>query len=374
MTEYPGILGHLLERARESTIHSSIFPSKNSMYEMKRLEIYDEYIHINTYNHYELEPNSYKYSFHRNLDLFNIKQIIIQKNDHALPFQLEAIEIEIGGQEVFRIPYFLIQAFHEIVNEDSFTTIINIDFSKYIDNILLLNLMYHEFSIKFIVTNPETANIKKISFISNNIFLTTEARRRMAMTSRFSFPIHQFESAIITSDIPSTITKFQLPFTGHSQGIFINLSINKIKNLSISVNNKHNIVYHNQYTLSMIATKVSENTFFLPYIASREPLNIYDFKSYKNAISYSHFDNAEITIETTEPIGSIQISSMNANALLYMSGMGGLMFYKSKEEINKPVKEADPPAESKIEEIKKDEVSETTKTTTLTKKIMNLFS
>jgi hypothetical protein len=255
--------------------------------------------------------------------------------------------------------------------------VIDIDFAKYIHNLLFLRLIYHQVKVFFIMKDGDVSNIQNISLITKDVILHNEARRRIAMASRYILPIHQFETLIQTIDTPSTTNKFHLTFDGFSQGLFINLPINKIKNISITINDKHQIISHTSHTLPMIATKISENVFFLPYIVNAQPLNLYDFKSYKNAISYSHFDKAELTIETTEPIELIQISSMNANMLSYISGMGGLMFYKIKEVKPKPAAEeaAVPPVQQ--EESKKEEVIDTEstqKTTTLRKRIFNLFT
>ena len=96
-----------------------------------------------------------------------------------MPIELESISIELGGQPILSIPYFLIEALHTITYADPNTMIIDIDFAKYINNLLFLRLIYHEVKVFFTMKDSDVSNIQNISLITKDVILHNEARRRI---------------------------------------------------------------------------------------------------------------------------------------------------------------------------------------------------
>jgi hypothetical protein len=221
------MLAHLIERGRESPTHNMLFETKKYSHEITRPHFTDDQIISNTYVTHELTDSkiSYKFNLSNTADIADIKKIIIEKKDATLPIELDSIRIELGGQPILSIPYFLIEALHTITNPDPNTMVIEIDFAKYIHNILFLRLRYHEVKVFFIMKDSDMSNIQNISLITKEVILQNEARRRIAMASRYTLPIHQFETLSLSLDTPSTTNKIHLIFDGFSQGLFINLPI-----------------------------------------------------------------------------------------------------------------------------------------------------
>jgi hypothetical protein len=168
-------------------------------------------------------------------------------------------------------------------------------------------------------------NIKKMSFIAHAIFLNREGMMNIPRAPYFMIPIHQFETLHFKGDIESTNNKIDLPFKKLSQGLFINLPLNIVSNISIIGNGTHEIYNYDKYILSMVAKSLSPDTFSMPFNIY-DAYSIYDFNSYKNGLLLSRVDKVTMTIETTVPVKDITLSSMNANVYHYKSGMGGVGF------------------------------------------------
>lgn len=319
---YPGLLSVLLENTKKSGIYKLLFENDSCLLrDIKIPVIKNDYINISTYRNIKFEGNSYAIHHKNDADIMNIKKLIIERENPESPLEIDNIEIQIGGQTVIQIPYFIIKALHNITNPDPCTTIIDIDIAKYINNLLIINLIYHD--VKLIVNTPSMENIKKISFIAHAIFLNREGMIHIPRAPYFMIPIHQFETIHFKGDIESTNNKIDLPFKKLSQGLFINLPLNNVSNISIVGNGAHELYNYDKYTLGMVAKSLSPDAFSLPFNIY-DAYSIYDFNSYKNALLFSRVDKVTMTIETTVLVKDITLSSMNANVYHYKSGMGGV--------------------------------------------------
>jgi hypothetical protein len=270
------------------------------------------------------------YTFNRkHTDIVKVRQIIIEYEGNPSDVGIDYIEVEIGGQTLIKIPYFIIEAFETIKSyntDDSKVVKMDINLSKYINDIQLAALMYHEVRLRIQPNNK--VDIKYIQLICDSIFYCNEDRRRINH-SEMKFPIHQFEILNITSEVPSTIHTFNMSSNKRtdglyaaSQGLFIG-STSSIKSLKLIVNNKHTILDYDKYLLEYTG-KIYGSLLFIPFSFSGAS-DIYNFNNYKSALPFSRVDSMTAVIETEKPISGLQIASMTPNILIYKHGMGGIM-------------------------------------------------
>lgn len=229
--------------------------------------------------------------------------------------------MEIGGARIFENRISLYIGLGLIRQLDSVTFSIGIPYSQYNDDLYLIALQYHR--VKCYLKLDRFDFISDCSLVLEYKYLSTNTRRDIAQNSHEKY-LQLFQSSYTELTQPTNSITQNLPFDLISKGLLIETDINNVSSIRLKLNGINRWDY-NSTMLKLYSRQISPGIFYIPFNSKIDLFNK-DITTYRSGLNFSRIDQAEFTINFSQPVTKLGVHSLYFNILRIMSGMAGLAF------------------------------------------------
>jgi hypothetical protein len=291
---------------------------------------------LKTFQYTESDPlrimgNEYKSNVQRHGDL--VKPIALSVKVHNPgPIHIDRIDVKIGGFVVNTIPFSIFKALSE--EQLGTTRIYKCDFNKFMEEIPLIRLGFHE--VWFVVHVTSHDNIDEMRFLYEYTFLNTVERRSLAHVQNYTQPIQFFQTIEVNNPDALTRFKVQTNFNNLCKGYIIEGPVERINRLGYYLNG-HETFNYRKPIIDTLCKTLSHNLLYVP-LNAQERLESNNILSFQGGINHNRIDNVSFGFELTGGGPSqFAIHAVNANILRTCQGLGGALFHIDQKSVSPAV-------------------------------------